>query len=236
VLAVDDYAINLDVLTGQLEILGVPVETAADGIEALTKWRETPYALVLTDIHMPDMDGFELTRQIRAEEALRGDGRRTPIVALTANALKGEADRCTAAGMDGYLTKPLTLDRLREALGRWMRAPSEAPITAAGDVKEHDAAVDLGVVRNLFGDNQAMIDKVLMRFAQAGGRLIEELAAADSVTKRTELGHKLKGAARAAGAIRLGDLAAALETSGNSANVAAILAEWKRVMAALGNR
>ena len=119
VLAVDDYEINLEVLTGQLEILGVPVETALNGIEALTKWRERPYALVLADIHMPDMDGFELTRQIRAEEAARESGR-TPILALTANALKGEADRCLAAGMDGYLTKPLTLDKLREALAQWM--------------------------------------------------------------------------------------------------------------------
>src|SRR5439155_742283 len=62
VLAVDDYEVNLEVLIGQFEILGVPLETAADGIEALTKWRERRYALVLTDIHMPDMDGFELTR------------------------------------------------------------------------------------------------------------------------------------------------------------------------------
>ena len=123
VLAVDDYEINLEVLTGQLEILGVPVETALNGIEALTKWRERPYALVLADIHMPDMDGFELTRQIRAEEAVKDSGR-TPILALTANALKGESDGCLAAGMDGYLTKPLTLDRLREALAQWMSPSS----------------------------------------------------------------------------------------------------------------
>lgn len=232
VLAVDDYEINLDVLTGQLEILGVPVETAANGIEALTKWREMPYALVLTDIHMPDMDGFELTRQIRAEEALKDDGRRTPIVAPTASALKGEADRCTAAGMDGYLTKPLTLDRLREALGRWMSAPSEVPVPTGG-AKERDAAIDLGVVRNLFGDNQAMVDRVLARFASAGAKLVDDIVAADQDAKRTELAHKLKGAARAAGAIRLGDLAAALETSGDHGGVSPLVAEWKRVMLAL---
>ena len=64
-------------LERMLEVLGVPVDTAADGLEALTKWREQSYALVLTDIHMPDMDGFELTRQIRAEEALTRSARRT---------------------------------------------------------------------------------------------------------------------------------------------------------------
>jgi signal transduction histidine kinase/FixJ family two-component response regulator len=133
-LAIDDYPMNLEVLRGQLEILGVPVDTADDGIEGLNKWRERPYALVLTDVHMPDMDGFELTRQIRAEEALSRTARRTPIIALTANALKGEAERCTAAGMDGYLTKPLTLDRLQEVVRTWMTIapdPSEASAGAA---------------------------------------------------------------------------------------------------------
>src|SRR6185503_12691590 len=67
VLAVDDAPINLEVLIGQFEILGLPLDTAANGIEALNLWREHAPALVLTDIHMPDMDGFELTRQIRAE-------------------------------------------------------------------------------------------------------------------------------------------------------------------------
>lgn len=123
VLAVDDYAINLEVLAGQFEILGVPLETAADGLEALAKWRARPYAVLLTDIQMPDMDGFELTRRIRAEEGLSSAGRRTPIIALTANAMKSEAEKCMAAGMDGYLTKPLTLDRLREAVEQWMGAP-----------------------------------------------------------------------------------------------------------------
>ncbi|MCX7365238.1 MAG: ATP-binding protein, partial [Alphaproteobacteria bacterium] len=123
VLAVDDYAINLEVLAGQFEILDVPLETAAGAMEALTKWRAKPYAIVLTDIQMPDMDGFELTRRIRAEEELSGTGRRTPIIALTANAMASEADKCMAAGMDGYLTKPLTLARLREAVERWMGAP-----------------------------------------------------------------------------------------------------------------
>jgi signal transduction histidine kinase len=92
VLAVDDYPINLEVLKGQLEILGVPVVTAANGLDALAKWRTQRFALMLTDIHMPDMDGFELTRQVRAEEALAGADLRMPIVALTANALKGEQE------------------------------------------------------------------------------------------------------------------------------------------------
>ena len=224
ILAVDDYDVNLEVLTGQLEILSVPVDTASNGIEGLTKWRAQPYALVLTDIHMPDMDGFELTRQIRAEEALAGAGRRTPIVALTANALKGEAERCLAAGMDGYLTKPLTLDRLRDAVERWMGAAVSVP-----------DAIDRSILGQMFGSNPAMIARVLARFRVAGGKLIAEIAARDAgADQLRELAHKLKGAARAAGATRLGDLAAVLEQSGAASDAVAVQAEWANVARELG--
>ncbi|MFO1081639.1 MAG: PAS-domain containing protein [Reyranellaceae bacterium] len=225
VLAVDDYPMNLEVLSGQLEVLGVPLVTATDGLDALAKWRETPFALVLTDIHMPDMDGFELTRHIRAEEALGGAGRHTPIIALTANALKGEADRCAAAGMDGYLTKPLTLDRLRAEIERWLGAPAAEPA---------EPAIDRGVVGQLFGENPAMIDRVLTRFRAAGATLVADIAAAAAdPSALLDLAHKLKGAARAAGATRLGDLAGRLEQSGDAEDVAPLVAEWQRVQDAL---
>src|SRR5476651_2499293 len=233
VLAVDDYDINLEVLSGQFEILGVALDTAINGIEALTLWRERPYALVLTDIHMPDMDGFELTRQIRAEEVAGGDRARTPIAALTANALKGEAERCLSAGMDDYLTKPLTLDRLREAVARWT-TPAAAPPVAAAPKTPAGTAVDRSVVAQMFGDNAASIARVLARFRDAGARLLGEIDAAKAQPKQLcDLAHKLKGAARAAGAVHLGDLAAALEQSGRSADVAPLQAEWLRVVAEL---
>ena len=232
VLAIDDYPINLEVLTGQLEILGVAVDTAADGIEGLMKWRRQAYALILTDIHMPDMDGFELTRQIRAEEATGPAGRHTPIVALTANALKGEAEKCLAAGMDGYLTKPLTLDRLREAVQRWMSAP--APALSGDAAPATGDPIDRTVVAQMFGDNPAMVERVLRRFGEAGARLVADIAAAGPDAERlADLAHKLKGAARAAGAVHLGDLAAALEQSGNAADAAAVQTEWSRVVQAL---
>jgi len=231
-LAVDDYEVNLDVLRGQFGILGVELDTAANGIEALTLWRARPYALILSDIHMPDMDGFELTRQIRAEEGARTDGMRTPIVALTANALKGEAEKCLAAGMDGYLTKPLTLDRLREAIERWMKAPSDAAPAAVGPAGR--GPIDRAVIAQMFGDNPAMVARVLARFRDAGAKLLDEIGAASDEPRRlTELAHKLKGAARAAGAVRLGDLAAALEQSGNAEDAAPLREEWRQVEAAL---
>jgi signal transduction histidine kinase/DNA-binding NarL/FixJ family response regulator len=221
VLAVDDSEINLEVLVGQCEILGLALDTATNGIEALDLWRARNHALVVTDIHMPDMDGFELTRQIRAEEdALRRP--RTPIVALTANALKGEAERCLEAGMDDYLTKPLTLDRLREAVARWAINEAAPP------------AIDRSVVEGMFGGNSAAVTRVLTRFREAGAKLIGEIAASRQDREHlAELAHKLKGAARAAGAMALGDIAATVEKSGRGEDVEALQAEWQRVAATL---
>ena len=229
---------NLEVLTRQLDILGVPVDTANNGIDGLNKWRQRPYALVLMDIHMPDMDGFELTRQIRAEEALSGTGRRTPIIALTANAVKSEVERCLAAGMDGYLTKPLTFNRLRETLRTWLKVDQE-PRQADATSASADASdpIDRSVAAQLVGDDAAVIDRLLARFAGAGVGLIADIAAAAGDAERlTGLAHKLKGAARTAGATRLGELAAALERSGSESDVAALQAEWQRVCMALPNR
>jgi signal transduction histidine kinase/DNA-binding NarL/FixJ family response regulator len=238
VLAVDDYDVNLEVLAGQLDILGVDVDLARDGIEALTRWRNHDYALVLTDIHMPDMDGVELTRQIRAEEAVSSGRPRTPIVALTANALKGEAERCIAAGMNDYLTKPLTLDRLRTTLDRWLSAGAQetGPVAAA-------ASIDRGALGKLFGDNPAMIARMLGRFRQSAAQLIADLdaqAARGDLAALAETAHKLKGAARTAGAMTLGDLAAALEQAARqgidgqcASRVAGVAREWRSVEAAL---
>ena len=134
--------------------------------------------------------------------------------------------------MDDYLTKPLTLDRLREAVARWT-TPAAVPAAAASKTPA-GTAVDRSVVAQMFGDNAASIARVLARFRDAGARLLGEIDAAKAEPKQlTDLAHKLKGAARAAGAVHLGDLAAALEQSGRSADIAPLQAEWQRVVAEL---
>ena len=114
----------------QLNRLGLAAEVAENGTEALGLWRDNPYALVLTDVHMPEMDGFELTAEIRKAERDRGG--RAPIVAVTANVLEGEADKCLAAGMDDYLGKPVELDDLRRTLARWIDLPKAEPTVSSG--------------------------------------------------------------------------------------------------------
>ena len=127
VLVVDDNAVNREVLLAQLGVFGLAADAAADGSEALGLWQPGRYQAVLADIHMPDMDGYRLTAAIRSREAEQAAAR-APIIAVTANAMRGEAERCLAAGMDDYIAKPVTIARLRGVLQRWLplARPSDA--------------------------------------------------------------------------------------------------------------
>jgi PAS domain S-box-containing protein len=125
ILVAEDNTTNQKVIRHQLERMGLAGDVVANGREALDRWRSGDYALVLTDLHMPMMDGHELARSIRAEE----DDRRTPIVALTANAVASEEARCREAGIDCYLTKPVRLPKLKQVIDellRMARAPGES--------------------------------------------------------------------------------------------------------------
>ncbi|MGE0554072.1 MAG: response regulator [Gemmatimonadales bacterium] len=123
VLLVDDNPINQKVGATLLEKLGYRVEVAADGREAVEAVARTDYRVVFMDCLMPQMDGFEATAQLRQRE--RDEGRpRLPIVALTANAMPGDRERCLAAGMDDYLAKPLRLGELQEVVARFVTAPT----------------------------------------------------------------------------------------------------------------
>ena len=134
-LVVDDHPVNREVLVLQLKLLGIAADSAANGVDALAAWAPGRYAAVLADIHMPHMDGHELARRLRAAEAERGDTR-TPIVAVTANAMKGEEERCLASGMDAYLVKPVSIERLRATLERWLPIQGESSVGDRGGPEE----------------------------------------------------------------------------------------------------
>ncbi len=125
VLVVEDHPVNREVLVLQLKVLGIAADSAENGVDALAAWTRGRYAAVLADIHMPHMDGHELARRLRAAEADRGAAR-TPIVAVTANAIKGEEERCLASGMDAYLVKPVSIEQLRATLERWLPIQEES--------------------------------------------------------------------------------------------------------------
>ena len=118
ILLVEDNPVNQTIASTLLKRIGCEVDVAQDGAVAVERWRDGNYDLVLMDCQMPVMDGYDATRAIRSIEAALARPR-TPVVALTANALSGDRELCLAAGMDDHLGKPFTVELLRAMLERW---------------------------------------------------------------------------------------------------------------------
>jgi CheY-like chemotaxis protein len=123
ILLAEDNVVNQKVACRILEKLGYRVDVAADGQAAFTAWETGRYDLILMDCQMPVMDGYETTRKIRQHQA---PGRRTPIIALTAHAMKGADNECRAAGMDDYLSKPIDRGELQQCLRKWLDEAADA--------------------------------------------------------------------------------------------------------------
>ena len=235
ILLAEDNETNREVLMEQLRLLGYAAEAAEDGAVALQKWRTGRYALLLTDCHMPNMDGFELTAAIRE---LEGEQRRSPIIAITANAMQGEAQRCRERGMDDYLSKPLRLSELRMMMQKWMPldsvATSKTPVTALA-VNEEQARVgalleasrefpiwSAGALSELIGDNPNLQRRLLSKYVDKGD---EEFAAIASAIEAGDhdriknLAHTMKSASRSVGAMALGELCQKVEHAAREARL-----------------
>ena len=120
ILVAEDNQVNQLVAVHLLEGMGYAVEAVETGQQAVDALQRQPYDLVLMDCHMPEMDGFVATAAIRRQEA--GSGPHTPIVAMTADALAGDAEKCLMAGMDDYVARPVTAERLAAVVARWAAA------------------------------------------------------------------------------------------------------------------
>jgi PAS domain S-box-containing protein len=170
VLLVDDNVFNQKVGVLKLEKDGHRVRVAGSGREALEAFEDGPFDIVLMDLQMPDMDGAEATARIREREKRRGG--RVPVIALTAHAMKGDRERCLAAGMDGYVTKPIQDHELREALR------AVVPALATGEAAPPAPAFDTTAVLARVGGNLQMLRDLAGVFREDNARLLGEIRAA----------------------------------------------------------
>ena len=209
ILVAEDDAINRKVIQHQLGLLGYRCETAHNGQEALALWRDKAYDLLLTDLHMPEMDGYELTQQIRHEE--KGPDR-IPILTLTANAQRDEATRALAIGVDEYLIKPLRLDALEIVLARWLAGPV---VTApASDTSATETMLDIRVLTQMVGEDPWMIADTLRDYSDTLGNLavqLEDTSIKGDYPAIAALAHRLKSSSRTVGAQRMANLFSWLE-------------------------
>jgi DNA-binding response OmpR family regulator len=161
-------------------------------------WTAGNYTAVLADIHMPRMDGYELTSRIRAAEAAGKHCGRTPIVAVTANAMKGEEERCIEAGMDAYLVKPVNIDRLRATLERGLSVEHGGNGHAHADGEAGGSAIDRSVLGAWLGDDRAAIDSLLSKFRDTAldtQREIDSASRNGNLATLAAAAHKLKASA-----------------------------------------
>jgi PAS domain S-box-containing protein len=226
ILVAEDDDINQKVILQQLRLLGYAAEVAANGVEALQLWKQGGYALLLTDLHMPELDGYALAQAVRRQEAGQA---RMPILALTANALRGEANRARAVGMDGYLTKPIQLTVLKAALEQWMPSAgtgtTPAPELEAAGNGQTAPILDVEVLRGMVGDDPEVVEEFLRDYLVSVQRLSGELRAARDSGNTREVGaiaHKLKSSSRSVGALQLGDRCAELENASKAGDKSAI--------------
>ncbi|MBT3360230.1 MAG: response regulator [Rhodospirillales bacterium] len=233
ILLAEDNITNQNVIQRQLKMLGYTCEIADDGKLGLKAWRERDYGLLLCDCHMPHMDGFELTAAIRSDEL--GSGKRAPIIAVTANALEGEAQRCIANGMDDYLSKPLKMDDLKAMLKKWMpiykpveAVETEEPESEPGTSKTsasgnggngENGAIDPSALKDVFGDDEGTLREILKDFVDPATSNVEEIEAAyasRSANGVAAAAHKLKSSSRSVGANDLANLCQTLEAAGKA--------------------
>jgi signal transduction histidine kinase/DNA-binding response OmpR family regulator len=234
-LVVDDNPINCEVMLRQLKVLGIPADSAADGFAGFSTWRGGGYDIVFADVHMPLMDGFTMTGEIRSIE-IAENRKRTPIVAVTADAMAGEEERCKAAGMDDYLSKPVGLDGLRQVLKRWLPDKKEIPVPAPTSAKPpagDTPAIDPSVLDPWVEDDDDARRNILRRFSEtvsASSHDIEKAMACGDLAMLQSAAHRLRSGALAVGARLLSSTAAALETAAKTGDRVACEGEFGQLV------
>ncbi|WP_333608093.1 hybrid sensor histidine kinase/response regulator [Arsukibacterium sp.] len=240
ILLAEDNMMNQRVMVDQLNALGYAVEVADDGAIALEKWRRYHYPLILTDLHMPNMSGYDLAVAIRKESLNRQDDTNfTRIIAVTANALKGEEQKCLSIGMDGYITKPLELATLETVLQRWLPDGKVASINSPAVSKDavpeptkKGSPICFTTIANFLGNDPAKHEEYLNYFVKHAAELLAALQSHASAEERPgvrSIAHQFKSAAKSVGALSISKAALKLEKAAEISDWS-VIKEQIRVM------
>jgi CheY-like chemotaxis protein len=223
ILVADDQAVNRKLTMRQLEKLGVSVDVAVNGREALEAVLRTPYDLIFMDCHMPEMDGLHATREIRKA------GKRTPVIGFTASLGELDRDQCLAAGMDDYMVKPVSQAELHRVLGQWL---TDAP------------PIDASTISVLQQIDDRLLREVIDIYVSEAPKRIASIR--DAISKRdpqllAAAAHALRSSSGNVGASRVREICAELEKIGRSGEITGapklveeLVAEYERAVLALG--
>lgn len=219
ILLVEDNTFNQQIAQEMLEEVGATVSVANNGIEALTLLQQAEFDCVLMDLQMPQMDGFEATRRIRAEPHLSN----LPVLAMTATATTDSRLRCIDACMNDFISKPIQPFQLHQIIARWLPqgtlrqgpplAPPIAPL-AKRKPSDSSASIDWSVLAALIGNDPQRLRKFAIKFLESAGDGVREMEAAvarGKVQAVRDVAHRIKSAARSVGATSMADMCHDLE-------------------------
>jgi PAS domain S-box-containing protein len=238
ILLVEDNIVNQEVALGILMGLGYKnIDIANNGVEALNQLNNSDkhYDIILMDCQMPEMDGYETTRLIRAGKA---PNPQIPIVAMTANAMKGDREKCLAAGMSAYTSKPIDPERLQAALDEWVSesqkqgsVKASSQETLADPIVSDDIWDEKGFMKRIM-NNEKIAEKLIDVFMKDTPQTIDQLEHAIDdrrVEDAGKLAHKLKGSVSNLGGIQLAEVAKNIEQAGKNMDLDEVKLLWPNV-------
>ena len=227
ILVAEDNSINRELMVAQLHMLGYQADYAENGIQALAYWQQGDYQLLLTDIRMPDMNGYELVQKIRQLE--HGSGRHLPIIAITANALAADVEKCFVAGVDDVISKPVELEDLHEAMEKWvpvelLESSKQNSSLAEDNLMPADPAsnavadsvIDFEVLTQSAGDKPDVHRSLLHSYEDALEQELDNIQQAfawKNSEQIVEYSHKLKSSSRSLGVTSVAQICERLESA-----------------------
>jgi PAS domain S-box-containing protein len=219
VLVAEDQVVNQIVVRKFLQMFGLECQIVAEGGAAISAVKERDYDLILMDCQMKPVDGYEATMQIREFE--KASGRHTPIVALTAEGRSGDKSRCFASGMDGFLTKPIEVDRLKEALEMWLKKSTTKEFEVSVVEKLMEFSTDDGPLGLL----------LIAEYKRESAVLIEKLklaALTENETAMSECAHALKSSSLMLGLKHLGEICQSMESNPSVEQMEGLVQSWEK--------